>query len=123
MRQFIPAFLFLISLSAWSLSANAQAGQQKVNGTWNITVETSAGSGSPVFVFKHDTDTTFSGTYTGMFGEAAVTGTLKGSKVHFEFTANGNLLEYNGTVDGNTMKGTVKLGTMAEGTFTGKKKE
>lgn len=110
----------LITLVFFAISANAQ--HAKVNGTWNVSVQTSMGSGTPTFVFQHETETNFKGTYSGQLGEAAVKGTVKGNEVKFEFTIDNNLIEYKGTVDGNNMKGTLKLGTVTEGTFTGKRK-
>jgi hypothetical protein len=88
-----------------------------------MAVETSAGNGSPTFVLKHATDSTFTGTYTGQLGQSEVKGTLKGDKVHIEFDMSGNLIEYKGTLKGDDLIGTVKLGTMAEGTFSGKRKK
>jgi hypothetical protein len=97
--------------------------KSKITGTWNMSVETSAGSGTPTFVLKQEGDTLITGTYSGQLGEAPVKGTIKGNDVRLEFNISGNLIEYTGTVDGDNMKGRVKLGSMAEGTFTGKRKE
>ncbi len=97
--------------------------QAKLTGTWNFSVETSAGNGSPTFVFNQETEKSFTGTYKGQLGEAPVKGTINGKEVKFSFTVGDNLIEYTGTWEGNNMKGTVKLGTMAEGTFTAVKKE
>lgn len=113
-------FSALVVNIVFSTLANAQPA--KVNGTWNLSVETTMGNGTPTFVFQHESETSFKGTYSGQLGEATVKGTVKGNEVKFEFTIDNNLIEYKGTVDGNTMKGTLKLGTAAEGTFTGKRK-
>ncbi|MCL6260716.1 hypothetical protein M3O96_16545 [Aquiflexum sp. TKW24L] len=94
-----------------------------MKGTWIMNVETSAGSGSPTFVLEHLDATNLKGTYSGQLGDYDVRGTLKGNHIHLEFSISGEIIEYDGTVTGNEMKGKVKLGTMAEGTFTGKKKE
>lgn len=121
-RKVIMTVSFLLSLS-FLFSSALFAQQAKLTGTWNFSVETSAGSGSPTFVFNQETETSFTGTYKGQLGEAPVKGTINGKEVKFSFTVNDNLIEYTGTWDGNNMKGTVKLGTMAEGTFTAIKKE
>jgi hypothetical protein len=94
-----------------------------VKGKWIMNVETNMGSGSPTFVLDHLDATNLKGTYTGQLGDSEVKGTLKGNIIHLEFSISGEIIEYDGTVTGNEMKGKVKLGTMAEGTFTGKKKE
>ncbi len=88
-----------------------------------MTVETSAGSGTPVFVLKQENDTLITGTYKGQFGEAPVNGTIKFNKINLKFSASDLAMEYTGTVDGNSMKGKVVFGTMGEGTFTGTRKE
>ena len=55
-----------------------------------------------------------------------MTGTLDGSAIVFsvDVTAEGNTVRvtYSGTVEKDTMKGTVKFGEMAEGTFKGTRK-
>lgn len=106
----------VISLAATSAKAQKHA---NVNGTWKMKVETSVGSGSPVFDLKHATDSTLTGTYRGQLGEAPVKGTVKAKAIHLEFNVSGNLVEYDGAVDQDSMKGTVKLGSMGSGTFTG----
>lgn len=120
--------LYMLMLTATSSLLSFDTGekslpQEKITGTWNFTVETSAGSGSPVFIFTQETETSFTGTYKGQLGEAPVKGTINGKEVKFSFIVNDNLIEYSGTRDGNSMKGTVKLGSMAEGTFQATRKE
>ena len=115
----------LISIIFLLLAATAGNGQSQANvkGTWNMKVETSLGSGTPVFELKHVTDAILTGTYAGQLGQAEVKGTLKDKIIHLEFIANDNVIEYDGTVDGDTMKGKVRLGSMGEGTFTGIRKK
>lgn len=96
-----------------------------VTGTWSMTVETPAGSGTPVIVLKQDGEK-LTGQYTGQLGEAAVTGTIKGSAIELAYDVSVQEtaihVTYTGTADSTSMKGTVKLGEFGEGTFTGKKK-
>ena len=114
-------FLYvLLFLSAGHLQAQQPA---NVKGTWNMSVESSVGSGSPSFELKHITDSTVAGTYQGQLGEAQVKGTLKGNKIYLSFEVSSNLIEYDGVVDGDTMKGKVKLGSLGEGSFTGTRKK
>jgi hypothetical protein len=106
------------------LSQGSLKGQAKhpLNGTWNCTVETSMGNGTPVFELTHTQDDEVTGTYRGALGEAPVRGSLKDKQVVLRFEVNGQTVEYTGTLDVNTIKGKVKLGTMAEGTFIATKK-
>jgi hypothetical protein len=98
-----------------------------ITGNWEAAVETSAGSGSPSFVFQQAGDK-LTGDYSGALGNAKLTGTVKGDAVEFVFKADAGgetiAVEYKGTLDssGRKMKGTVKLGTLADGTFTATKK-
>jgi hypothetical protein len=47
----------------------------------------------------------------------------EGNIIHLEFKISGETIEYDGSLNGDEMKGKVKLGSMAEGTFSGKKKK
>lgn len=103
-----------------------KAAAVNVGGTWVLEVNTPAGTGTPTLVLKQDGEK-LTGTYTSnQFGEAAVTGTLKGNAIDFAFDLNieGNAVTvtYRGTVDKDTMSGALKFGEFADGTFTGKRK-
>jgi hypothetical protein len=115
----------LVLSAFFMLTITSGQAQQHANvkGNWKMSVESSVGSGSPEFDLKHVDETTLTGTYKGQLGEATVKGTIKENKIHLEFDISGNLIEYDGTVDGDNMKGSVKLGSMGEGTFTGTKKK
>lgn len=96
-----------------------------VTGEWNFTVTTDQGGGNPTFTFKQEGEK-LTGKYTGTFGSADLTGTVKGNAIQFTFTADiqGQQapITYKGTVEKNTMKGTLDIAGMATGTFTGTKK-
>ena len=116
-------FMCALAISSICLIVSFQTQKPAVTGTWNMTVETSAGTGTPVFVLKQNNDTLITGTYKGQFGEAPVKGSIKVNKINLKFSASDMDISYSGIVDGNTMKGKVVFGTMAEGTFTGIRKE
>ena len=115
-----------IVMLVFALSAARGAAQAKVDvtGKWAFSVETSAGAGAPTFTFKQDGEK-LTGHYTGTFGEADLTGTVKGADITFSFTvdAQGNALKetYTGTVDKDTMKGKLVIEGLGEGTFTAKR--
>jgi hypothetical protein len=118
-------FTFLaITTIAFVYVTAASANMADVTGTWKMTVETQAGSGNPTVMLKQEGEN-LTGTYKGQLGEAPLKGTVKGNDIQFSFKVNAQGqdldIEYSGTVDGNTMKGKVKLGSFGEGTFTGKK--
>jgi hypothetical protein len=95
-----------------------------ISGKWAFTVETPQGPGSPSFVFEQKGET-LTGTYTGFFGTAPLTGTVKGGKVTFtvKTQADGQeiSMSYSGEIVGETMKGKVDFSGLGEATFTGKR--
>jgi len=96
-----------------------------VTGKWTFEVTTDAGSGSPTFVFKQ-TGEKLTGTYTGLFGSAELTGTVKGDDIEFSFEAGTAdqkaKIVYKGKIESATkMKGTADLGGLGSGTWSGAK--
>ena len=116
-------------VAIFSLAASlVHAGQAKtdITGTWTFEVQTDAGGGSPTMTFKQDGEK-LTGHYTGTFGEADLTGTVKGNAINFSFTADfqGTSItsNYKGTLESATsMKGTLDIAGVGSGTFTAKKK-
>src|SRR5262245_49715644 len=111
--------------TAAAAQSSGEKGGDKIDvtGAWSVTVETEAGSGNPSFTFKQEGEK-LTGKYKGAFGEADLTGTVKGDKIEFSFKVSGQVegvITYAGTTDGKTMKGKVSLAGLGEGTFTGKK--
>lgn len=122
--RFIVTATILLSVTPFLL-----AGQEKtpdVSGTWELTVETPQGTGNPTIVLKQDGEK-LTGVYKGRFGEANLQGTLKGKDITFSITVNaqGNdlTITYKGTVENDSMKGSVDFGGFAEGTWTGRRKK
>jgi hypothetical protein len=95
-----------------------------VTGTWQFSVTTPAGTGTPTLKLAQQGEAV-TGTYDGQLGHAPVTGTMKGDALEISFTASGMMgaitVTYSGTVDGDDVSGKVKLGDLGEGTFTGKR--
>ncbi len=113
----VPASVVMLILVSF------QVQKTNVSGTWNMTVETSQGSGNPVLVLKQINDSIITGTYTGQFGEAPLKGKVSANKINFQISTPDLTIDYIGTVEGSTMKGKVVFGSYGEGTFTGKMKE
>ena len=111
----------LLSILLLSLAAFAH----DISGKWAFNVETSAGSGSPTFVFKQAGEK-LTGTYSGTFGTAELTGTVKGDAIEFSFEASvgdqkGKIV-YTGKIEAaDKMKGDVELAGVGKGTWTGAK--
>jgi len=92
-----------------------------VTGTWNFEVTTEFGTGSSTMTFKQDGGK-ITGKYSGQYGEAELTGSIKGNEIAFSYelvresmTA---VVSYSGTVEKDRMKGTLSIGDMGNGSFT-----
>ncbi len=107
-------------------AAAAPAGDKvDITGAWNFQVETPAGSGTPTFTFKQEGEK-LSGQYKGAFGEAPLTGSVKGNKAEWsiKISVQGQdaTIKYSGTVEKDgTMKGTADLGDIGSATWTAKR--
>lgn len=123
-NRFIASIAIIAALIAFAGVSTAGAQSANVTGTWKLTVETQAGTGNPTVTLKQEGEE-LTGNYKGRLGEAPLKGTVKGNEIKFSFKVSGQggemQIEYAGTVDGDTMKGKVKLGDRGEGAFSGKK--
>jgi hypothetical protein len=91
-----------------------------LTGSWACEVQFEGGTGSPRFEFTQ-TGEALKGKYSGQLGEAEVAGKVTGDKAAWSLKVEIGVIEYDGTVAGNEIKGKVDLGGQATGTFTCKK--
>ena len=124
MKNFAKTAIIL-TIGIVLISARLAAQGVNVTGEWAFTVTTDQGGGSPTLTFKQDGEK-LTGTYDGQLGKANLTGTVKGNAIQFSFTVDVQgqqaPVNYKGTVEKTTMKGTLDIGGMVNGTFTGTKK-
>jgi hypothetical protein len=119
--------ILTVVVFALGLLVPARLGAQATNvtGEWAFNVQTDQGGGTPTITLKQDGEK-LTGKYVGQLGNADLTGTLKGSAIHFTFTLDVQgqqaPVTYDGTVEKNTMKGKMDIGGMVNGTFTATKK-
>ena len=99
-----------------------------ITGTWQLTVETAQGSGTPTVVFEQSGEQ-LTGTFNSqIFGTVKLIGTVKGNAIEFGFDgeAGGQKVKvsYKGTIEGPaTMKGTaVYAGIDDKATWSATKK-
>lgn len=112
----------LVVLTILTLTALAVQAAD-LTGTWSASVVLDAGNGVATFTFKQ-TGEALSGTYSGTFGQAPLTGTVKGDQAEWSFD-NGQVgkVSYKGVIDASgKMKGSVAYGQLGAGTFTAEKK-
>ena len=101
------------------------AADQNVTGNWLFEVNTGAGSGSPTFEFRQD-GSKLTGKYSGIAGEAPLTGSVEGNKIQWEFKVSmggdSGVVKYQGTIESaTTMKGTAEYPGLGAATWTAKK--
>ena len=106
------------------VAAVTQAAEKEkvdMTGTWNLSVITPRGPGSPDFYLKQEGNK-LTGDYSGTFGVAPVTGAVQGKNFEMKVKMGGRTIVYKGKVDGNQMSGNIDFAGEETGTFTGKKK-
>ena len=106
--------------------AGVSAQATDVTGKWLLEVQTSAGGGTPTLTLKQEGQKLTGHYSSAQLGEADVSGTVEGNKITVKFAieVQGTHLDvtYSGTVESkDSLKGTVNLGGLGEGTFTGKR--
>lgn len=125
MKTSIKALSALVIAAALFTSAQPSAQGNNVTGEWTFNVTTDQGGGTPTMTFKQDGEK-LTGKYVGQLGAADLTGTVKGDAIQFTFTLDVQgqqaPVNYKGTVEKNTMKGSMDIGGMVSGTFTATKK-
>ena len=115
MTKFAALFL-LLGAASFSRAAD-------ITGTWSAAVMLDAGSGTATFVFEQKGET-LSGSYSGVLGEAKVSGKITGDQVEWSFDGGpAGKITFKGTLDGAIkMKGAAEYGQLGKGTFTAEKK-
>ncbi len=116
-RRTSPALAIVLALALGGTATPASA--QSVAGIWRLDVTLDAGSGQATFNLQVQGNT-ITGTYGGVLGEQAVTGTVEGNVARFGFESpDAGEVRFDGIVEGNTMEGTCEYGALGAGTFTG----
>lgn len=117
-------FCLLYTVLAVGAIGNAQDAEVDVEGTWKLSIEFISGSAIHTAVIIQE-GKKLTGTYKGEIKEGTLSGSVDGEKVVFSGSirheATGVRFSYSGTVDGDTMKGTVDMGEYWTATFTGKR--
>jgi hypothetical protein len=110
--------------TAPAAAAKPAATGTNITGAWTLNVETPMGN-RDMKLIATQTGETFTGSIASPRGDMPVSGTVKGNEVAFMMKVNAQgtdlQIDYKGTVEGDTMKGTAKFGDFGGGNFTGKK--
>ena len=93
-----------------------------LDGNWNLTMQSPMGARDVSAELKANGGS-IEGGFSGPQGAAPVSGTIDGNAVSFAATVAGPMgqmeLKFAGTLDGDSMSGTVQFGAFGSGTFTG----
>ena len=115
MRTTLKAFL---TMTAWMIAPLAMAAS--MDGTWIVNIEAPTGPSKATLVLTQVGDA-ITGSYTGQFGEAPLTGTASGNDVtityHVEMQGVPLEVRYVGTVQGHSFSGKVIVIGFGEGSF------
>jgi len=89
-----------------------------VSGSWNFAVEIMGQGGNASVTMTEAADGTITGHYNGQLGDTDFTGKASGDDMQFALVGDAGTVTYQGTVQADgTIRGTVDLAGMAEGTF------
>ena len=100
--------------------ADSTASNVDMTGKWNLEVKSATGTGTPVFDLKQE-GKTLTGSYSGRYGKAPVTGSIENNAFKISYTMSGMTIVYSGKVNGDTCEGNADFGAYGKATFTGKK--
>ena len=113
-----------IAVGVAGLMVSISALAADVSGNWNLSVETPQGTRTPTMTLTQKGEE-LTGTYHSQRGDQPMTGSIKGNAVKLSYTIGGGdrsmTINYEGTLEGDTITGKVVMGQMGEGKFTAKK--
>jgi hypothetical protein len=113
--------LFLLTFAMPAFAQDA-----KVEGAWTLTLETPQGTSNPTLNLKQ-AEQKLTGTYAGRMGEIPIEGTIKGQAISFAAKINAQgqeiVLTFGGTVEQDSMKGTVDFGGVGSANWSGVRKK
>jgi hypothetical protein len=123
--KFSRAVAAIVFGAVASWAAVVAAADADLTGTWQLTVQSAAGTGTPTLTLNQDGNA-LSGSYRGQLGESAVQGTVNGHAFDLSFKVSGPAgamdVQYRGELkDDDSISGTIALGQLGQGTFTGKR--
>jgi hypothetical protein len=105
----------LVMLLAFAVVAVAADAPANVAGNWSVDVSDGSRKTTQTIMLKQDGGTV-TGTFKGPRQSGTIDGTVDGKNIKFHVTAR-IPLDYTGTVDGDSMKGTMS-GRGQQGDFT-----
>jgi hypothetical protein len=116
--------LLVLPLLLLTSSLVAQADDAILAGSWNLKIVSPQGTRTPSMTLTQD-GSALSGHYQGMRSDAPIAGTIHGNVFELTVKLEGQgaslVVQYKGTVTGNTLAGRVMMGQLGEADFTGER--
>jgi hypothetical protein len=124
--KIVVILVFAVIFGSGAVAQEAPKQEQKsaIDGIWEFEVHHPAGVSKPTVTIG-EKEGKLSGKYVGSYGESPLTGSIKGAEFTFSVEVGNEqkvTVVYTGTVEKDAVKGSVSLGELGEGTFTGKRK-
>ena len=114
----------LLCMLCYGTAVYPQDADITVAGTWKLSLSFISGSAAHTAVITRE-GKKLTGLYKGEIKEGTLSGVVEGNEVVFtgsiRHEATGVQFRYTGTVDGDSMKGTVDMGEYWTASFTGKR--
>jgi hypothetical protein len=123
MRTFVLSVIVAASMGAASAQTPSKPAPINITGKWTVSLQLEQINATPTVEFKQDGEK-LTGTYIGRYGQFPFEGKIKDRALQFvvKMTAEGTdvLMAYSGEVaaDSQTMKGTVSLAEVGDGTWS-----
>ena len=123
MRSLALTAILAASVAAASAQTPSKPAPINITGKWTVSLQLEQINATPTLEFKQDGEK-LTGTYTGRYGQFPFEGKIKDRALQFvvKMTAEGTDVQmaYSGEVaaDSQSMKGTVSLAEMGDGTWS-----
>lgn len=129
MRKVAYSLVFALAFGILVMGAGKALADEPANvtGTWEITSQSQRGTMTQTLTIQQD-GSSLKGSLTGRRGESPVEGTVNGNQVNFKVKRQGQngeamVMEYTGTIDGNSMTGKVHSERFGDRDFKAKRKQ
>jgi hypothetical protein len=123
LRQVWLVTMMLFTLATFMRGQDAAEETASAAGTWTVSIQAQHGSRTQKMTVQQD-GTKISGSVQGYGGDNELQGTVEGNNIHFRISMNtargGMTVEYRGTIQGDSMNGTLQ-GPAGTGSWSAKR--
>jgi hypothetical protein len=118
----VNRYTYVVAIVVAVVLTTAYAQAVDLTGKWDVVVTTKFSQGKSMLVLEQKGQR-LTGYIDGQYGKADLTGTVKDTRFTFTFTltledGKPSKVLYDGTADAKTLRGTVTIPSVVDGTFT-----